>query len=740
MVGDDSKKEEIEDIAEKYKQKLQDNLSKHFQASTQDQSDEQSQEEGEQKFVSQQYIDFKKEYLPKNMSVYEKLCSISEKFIKLKPGKKQEEKIAEAIEFCHLNVSPTGVNSFPYLVSLIIIAIGLLFGYMLPSVLSGGEFNSMFFVFFSLLSAMILLFPLSKIPFFMGNEWRMKASDQMVMSIFYIVTYMRHTSNLELAIDFASEHLTPPISLDFKRVIWNIETGKYESIKESLDVYLQSWKKTNMEFVEAMHLIMSSLYESSEERRIESLDKSLEVILDETYEKMLKYAHELKSPMTMITMLGVILPILSLVIAPLAINFMGGIDWYHLAAVFNLALPFGVYYLSKIALSTRPGGGGGIDLGVNPELKKLQMFTFKFLGKEYSFKPLNLALVVGVVAFLIGFSPLIIHAVAPEWDFVIGDENQEMYFLEYKEICQESGSCSIKGPFGIFSSLISLFVPLSLAFGLGLYYKAKSGKLIKIRERVQKLELEFASALFQLGNRLGDGMPAELAFARVAEVMEDTTSGDFFKEVANRITKLGMSVEQAVFDPKVGALKDFPSHLIESSMKVLSESSKKGAKIASQSLMNVSTYIKEMHRVNERVKDLMGDILSSIKGQISFLAPTLTGIVVGITSMIGTIMMRLGSMKDFMGDSGTQGAGMLDAMFKTELPTYYFQIVVGIYVVQLIYLLTVMSNTIENGKDKVGEQYSLGVNMIRSASLYIVITFIVMLVFNIIGIQILADI
>jgi len=34
--------------------------------------------------------------------------------------------------------------------------------------------------------------------------------------------------------------------------------------------------------------------------------------------------------------------------------------------------------------------------------------------------------------------------------------------------------------------------------------------------------------MFQLGNRLGDGIPAEIAFAKVAETMKGTTSGDFF--------------------------------------------------------------------------------------------------------------------------------------------------------------------------------------------------------------------
>ena len=178
----------------------------------------------------------------------------------------------------------------------------------------------------------------------------------MVLSVFYIVTYMRHTSNLENAIDFAAEHLPPPLSLDFKKIIWNVETQRYSSIKESLDAYLETWKKYNIEFVESVHLIESSLYENSESRRLNSLEKSLTLILDETYEKMLHYAHNLQGPLTMLNMLGIVLPILGLVILPLVVSFMEQVRWYHLMLLYNIALPIGVFYMSRAVLSTRPTG------------------------------------------------------------------------------------------------------------------------------------------------------------------------------------------------------------------------------------------------------------------------------------------------------------------------------------------------------------------------------------------------
>jgi hypothetical protein len=291
----------------------------------------------------------------------------------------------------------------------------------------------------------------------------------------------------------------------------------------------------------------------------------------------------------------------------------------------------------------------------------------------------------------------------------------------------------ILGPYGMGAAILSLCVPLSLGVGAGLYYRLRSKNVIKIREETKKLEAEFASALFQLGNRLGDNLPAELAFGKVADLMQDTAAGSFFRLVSTNIKKLGMGIQDAIYNPRVGAIAYYPSKIIDSSMKVLVQSIKKGPQIAAQALMNISRYIKEIHKVNERLKDLMADIISSMKSQINFLTPVISGIVIGITSMITNIISNLGTqMRSIGAEAGAQTANLAQ-FFGDGLPTFYFQLVVGIYVVQLIYILTILSNGIENGEDKLNERYLLGSNLIRSTLLYCFVALFVMILFNFIA-------
>ena len=668
---------------------------------------------------SSEYHTFREDNLPGHLSLYERAAKFAGSVIAVSPGKKRDE-LQEQLDTAHLTCSPSDVLSlsvlFPFVVflSAAIISVGLPLGLgAAPFYSAGGSLSSLplYYLIFSMILAGMSYVPLARMPYFLAQRHRQRASNQMVVAVFYLVTFMRHTPNLELALEFAADHIGPPLSFDLKKVLWDVETEKYQTVSESLDEYLVQWRDSAREFIEAMHLIEASLYESSNSRRVNSLDKSLDVMLEETYEKMLHYAQNLKGPMTMLHMLGIILPILGLVILPLAVSFFDT-HWTVIASMYNVLLPLGVFYLGKRILVSRPTGYGESE-------------TVDQIARESQAKnPALVAGSLGVLFLIIGLSPIILHAVNPSFELSFGS----FELLGYVE----DNSGNLVGPFGLGAGLLSLFVTLGLGLGLGLYFLNKVKESIKIRRRTKQLEQEFASALFQLGNRIGDGIPVELAFGRVAEVMAGTAGGRFYHQVATNIQKLGMGVDEAIFDRQHGVIKDYPSNLIESSMKVLVESARKGPQEASKALMSMSNYIKEMHRVDERLKDLLADVISSMRSQINFLLPTIAGIVIGITSMITTVLGQVRAQSEAFG--GVQGAGVqLGDMFGIGVPTFYFQIIVGVYVVQVTLILAYLISGIENGVDPLSEDYVRGKSLILSSSLYVGIAFIIMILFNVIA-------
>jgi hypothetical protein len=116
----------------------------------------------------------------------------------------------------------------------------------------------------------------------------------------------------------------------------------------------------------------------------------------------------------------------------------------------------------------------------------------------------------------------------------------------------------------------------------------------------------------------------------------------------------------------------------------------------------------------------------------------ISGIVIGITAMITTILGTLSASMSELTEGAESGAMGLTDMFGDGVPTFYFQIVVGMYVVQIAYILTILTNGIENGSDKLSERYMLGTNVTNGTLLYSIVALIVMVIFNMIAGSIMA--
>lgn len=664
---------------------------------------------------SAEYIKFKNEMLPES-SRYRTWANALGNLVKLKISEKDRLKIKRQLDIAHVDVTPEQAVTLA-MVSMLAIFLTTIFVGAIIFIFSG-EIQVLLILLGMMISGFVFYYAYS-MPERLANIWRLKASSQMVPAILYTVVYMKHTSNLERAIAFASEHLEAPLALDLKKVFYDVQTGRFSTIKQSLDYYLEGWRNYAPEFVESFHLIESSLFEPSEARRVAILEKALQVILDGVYDKMLKYSREIRSPLTNLYMLGIILPTLGLALLPLASTLLGGvIQWHHVLLIFNVIIPFFVFYMVSEVLMRRPGGHGEASvLEKNPKY-------YQFVSK----KPWYVASMVAIPLLLIGFLPFIFQVsfiteplgLSSDYTFA----QLGIPFMEDTKVFDFKTFNDAKvGPFGPLGVLLSLFIPLSLMLFFSIAYNMKTRELIKAREETNDLEKEFTNSLFQLGNRLGDGIPAEIAFAKVSSSTQGQKTQKFFSLVNQNIQQLGMSIDKAIFDPRRGALIFFPSALIATSMKILVESVKKGLDVAARSLMSISDYVKNIQRINERLADLLAEVVSDMKSNMTFLAPLLAGIVVGLSAMITTILNRLSLLTAGGGEevAGLGGIGNIANIFDITqmVPPYFIQMSIGIYIVQIIFILTAALVTVDAGQDKLAEKHSLVGNLRRGMIIYL---------------------
>ncbi|VVB78636.1 Uncharacterised protein [uncultured archaeon] len=678
---------------------------------------------GSNNSISRDYTQFKEDMMPE-LSRYESWARSLGNFVKIKVSSKDEERIQKQLEAAHLNVVPSEVVGLALMSFLGVFFFGVLLSvaiWFFAGGPEGGEFPILFLG-LMILTSFFLFYYFYSMPSRLATKWRLKASSQMVPAILYTVIYMKHTSNLERAISFVAQHVDAPLALDLRKVLWDVETGKYSSVKDSLDAYLDFWKDVNIEFVESFHLIESSLYEPSELRRVQILERALRVILDGVYERMLKYTHSIKAPLTNLYMLGIVLPTLGLALLPLASTLLGGaIQWTHVFVLFNLLIPFCVFYLTLQVMLKRPGGYGETSL-----LERNPLY-YKYNSK----KPYYIAAAIAVPLLIMGLLPFIFQipglpetvGLKPDYSFselgitFLGDEQ----FFGFQTIDGKT-----VGPFGPGALLLSLFIPFSIALFFALSFSLRTKDLIKSRDETKDLEEEFNSSLFTLGNRLGDGIPAEIAFAKVAASTKGQKTENFFKIVNTNIQTMGMSVEEAIFNTRRGAIVYYPSSLIATSMRILIESVKKGLNVAAESLMSISEYVRNIQKINERLRDLLADVVSDMKSNMTFLAPLLAGIVIGLAAMITGILSKLKGLTE-AGAGDTSLAGITNIANITQLfnvvnmiPPYFMQVAIGVYIVEIIFILTGTLVTIDNGEDKLKQTYEISKNLIRGGLLYLV--------------------
>jgi len=238
-------------------------------------------------------------------------------------------------------------------------------------------------------------------------------------------------------------------------------------------------------------------------------------------------------------------------------------------------------------------------------------------------------------------------------------------------------------------------------------------------------------------------MPPELVFAKVAEASRGLRTEDFFKRINYNIQQMGMNVESAIFDSRRGAIIFYPSDLIATSMKILIESVKKGLNIAAISLMSISQYVKNIRKITNRLKDLLAEVISEMKSNMTFLAPLLLGIVVGLSAMITSILNKLVILQG-MGGEGVSQLGGLEGFLDifnvvNVIPPYYLQIAVGIYLIEVIFILTGALVSIDSGEDKLEKMNKTGKNLKRGVLIYFIVALLATFVLFIISTIVLAN-
>jgi hypothetical protein len=290
----------------------------------------------------------------------------------------------------------------------------------------------------------------------------------------------------------------------------------------------------------------------------------------------------------------------------------------------------------------------------------------------------------------------------------------------------------------------SVSIVFGLGIGMGVSKYLGSVERKKAESKIEKMESQFPNALFELGNKVSGGTPIEISLKEAAESSSDLEIADLFNEAYENIEQMGMTFEDAIFDPQYGALQDYPSQMIETIMTAIMRTSSKGTEMASSTMLTISRYLKDVHKTEETLNDLMEESTTTIELLAYMLSPVISGVAVGMSQTIIRAMFKLsGSIPETGGGGGLSGAGggglaggggaglggMLEGMDEA-IPPELLQFVVGIYLLQLLYILGTFYMKIVHGENVTYKNLFIGKVMISGMIFYTITLIVISLLFG----------
>jgi len=603
----------------------------------------------------------------RRLTKFEEICKLFGR-IRLPLPLSLERKLKEEIDFCHFEVTPYEVFS----TSIILPSIFMLISYLILRFLGLATIDIIFGFF---MVSIVFFYFLLNYTRFQTIYYRSKFSSEMVLSIIYMAISLQTNKNLERAVSFAANNLSGLLGLDFKRALWNIQSGKSISISDELSKIAEKWRKESQEFVDAISILKDSII-LTEEQFQKSLNIAIEIVLQKTKTRMKDYAMSLKTPLNIVNSFGVLLPLLAMIFLPLAAIFLPDlIKVSFISVLYVIVLPAIVYFLFRQYFYSRP----------------YSYHQIEYSGEKYRKRKLMIQLVSFV---------LMIVTIIPLLNFVFTSKFSDAAFL------------------------VSIGITISIGLILFLAGYIYTSGLETINKKIIKYEEELPTVAYQLASVCRSGKPVELLIHEASNYLKDLEIKEIFAEASMKI-KSGLSLYKAFFDEEVGALKEVSSKIIRVVIGSIADLVDKGSIAVSKALDAIARFLDDAKDVNKFTDEVLDEVTSEMKITVYVFAPLAAGIVVGLLSMLTIVFYSFApsfhelektlSSREYK--SAFESIGWLLNLAKTiDLPQ--FQIVVGLYMLEIVIMISYFLGELKYGEDEVNKIKDISKTVLIAVLIY----------------------
>ncbi len=595
-----------------------------------------------------------------------------------------DPKLGKAIEYAKLEVEPSDVVACAWACALMIVffslGVSLVLFYVgvnpFPFLLAG-------FILAAGLAHSILNYPKRQ-----ANQRRIKSLGHAPEMVAYLIIPLKQNPNLENAARFAAEQGEGQMAEDLRKVLWEVWAGNYRSVGEALPVLGYLWGENMAGIEDAMYAIRTSQIEKSETRRLNTLDRALDLILESMQKMFKEFINYLRLPTMILFAGGALFPLVIIILLPL-VSFMG-MDFGTPINLFIglMAIVLGVFLFSEYILERRPAAFSSIcvpdDYPGLPSPGKIRVRGVEGSAWKISVS-VSAAVSILSLPYLLGFS----H--------------------------------------NITDSLNTLPIIVGMGAGIWVYMRGTALPKKEIMDRMRRMEDETIEAAFHLGNRLVAGMSAEEAFVKVADMMSNQESGKetsgisgVFDRSIRNIRYLNMDLEDSLFDEDKGALKGVYSGMVNSVFRVFAITMKKSILTASEALMVAANHIKQIRQVESSLRDNLAYTTSMIKATALLINPMICALAVYISGIFRDIIENTRSVTENSELGFNTGLMFEEATLTPEI----LQLITGVYMILIMVVLIRYVSVLESGDNQVTHKLEIARGIPVALAAFIGIIFV----------------
>jgi len=602
------------------------------------------------------------------------------------------DEFVEALAFTGMDVEPYQVmlcsyaGAFLAALAALLLDIGVfaMYGFSLDAM---GGLTLVLLVAVTLGLPLAALHLLSEYPKSRARRMKVHSLGDIPEVLSYIVMYLKLVPTMEDGLRFAARESSTSLGRDLRKLMWDLEIRVHASVDDAVTTFADRWGAWSDHLKRALHLVRSAVRERSEDARVMTLNRSLDLVMEGTRRSMTSFAQRLHQPTLVIYSIGVMIPLALIAMMPAASLVGLHLSLVHIFLLYDILLPMALFVYIRRVLLSRPATFNPASIpDDHPDVADVDRRMW-----------LTVAAVAGLAIAL----PAILFSFTPAMQGWL------------KEVFPAT-----------------LFLLWGVAAFVGLYCLGAYRPYKKVRDDIRMMEQEFADSLYVVGKRITEGRPAEDAFQHAARTLEGSEMGSIFARTAFNLTGMRTSLHDAFFDAEHGSLRNVHSDRIRAVMRLFVEGVQKSHAAAGNAIVNIAEHLKELQDVEGGIRRSLGTLTSTLRSTATVFAPLIAGVTLGITRLISIVLegMNLGGMSD----GGALGGlpGLSAGIGSDVVHPNFFVLVVGIYVIELVFLLIRFANGIDEGDDRVEYMYRLGVALPVAVAFFSLVTVMAMALFG----------